>query len=425
MIEYANSSTPEPFIWTPFRVLGFVGSAIAWAGIALFFMLLVGGLFAIFVRPFGFLTPLLSFTLILLLASTVRDTRRRRALSALVYLEQAVRLNLPLTPLLASARLSERPGVARRLLHLEELLLAGSSVADAVDASLPELPPRTRRNIRSAERLGRLPTSLSRASRHDPSTPQFHDPTIVFYRSYPLLLIATISVVLVMLSIFVMPRFQDIFRDFGIPLPAITVTLMSFTNVLGPIVAALSLLLIFILAGRALWDVFVPRRPRIATRWFIDPLEWTFARRSALDRGLADICNLLADAAEAGLPLTTALAESEHLDLNHFLRRRIEHWRRLLDTGSSLPDSARAAHLPPILVGLLDTTPADLAAVLRFLSRYHAGRFSRTQALLRAAVVPAIAFTMGILVAIVALGLFVPLISLINAVSAPQHRSLL
>jgi hypothetical protein len=32
---------------------------------------------------------------------------------------------------------------------------------------------------------------------------------------------------------------------------------------------------------------------------------------------------------------------------------------------------------------------------------------------------------MGILVAIVALGLFVALISLINAVSAPQHRSLL
>lgn len=426
MIEYANSLSPDTRRWRPLSILSWFASATAWTAIGIFAMLVIGGLLAFFtLPPVGFTAPLLAFTLVLVVASAARDIRRRRALTALNYLEQAVRLNLPLAPLLASARLGERTGVARRVLHLEELLSSGASVADAVDAALPELPGRVLRSVRSAERLGRLPEALARASESErPREP--HDPARMFYRSYPLILLAGVSLVVMLLMIFVMPKLQDIFKDFGLPVPWITRQLNSFAIMLGPVVTLISILLVVTLAGRAMWDLFVPRHARIGVRWLTDPIEWSLpvVGRAAMDRGMADVCWLLAGAVDSGLPIDRAIAEAERLDTNAMLSRRIARWRTEVESGASLADAARRARLPHVLVGMLEGATPDTADVFRFLSRYYASRFSRTQALLRAAAVPLIALSMGIVVALVALSLFIPMINLIDRVTPQMGRIL-
>jgi type II secretory pathway component PulF len=401
-------------------------SAVAWTGVALLMMGALGVAIALTtLPPVGFTAPFIGFTLILVVTSAARDIRRRRALAALVYLEQAVRLNLPLTPMLASSRLGERPGVARRVLHMEELLAAGTSVADAVEAALPELPGRVLRSVRSGERLGRLPEALARASEGErPREP--HDPTRMFYRSYPLLLLAGVSIVVMNLMIFVMPKLAWIFRDFGMPVPAVTRRVMDFAEMLGPVLMIGSALLVLALAGRATWELFSPRRARLGLRWVTDPVEWALpvVGSGAMDRGMADVCWLLAGAVEAGLPIDRAIAEAERLDVNAMLARRIARWREEVEGGASLADGARRARLPHVLVGMLEASTTDLAEVFRFLSRYYATRFSRTQALLRGAFVPVVAVTMGAVVAVVGLSLFVPLIALIELMAPKIGRVL-
>ncbi len=56
------------------------------------------------------------------------------------------------------------------------------------------------------------------------------------------------------------------------------------------------------------------------------------------------------------------------------------------------------------------------AEVFRFLGRYYRSRFSRLKILARGAAVPAVVIFFGVIVAIVMLGLFLPLIVLIARV---------
>ena len=77
-------------------------------------------------------------------------------------------------------------------------------------------------------------------------------------------------------------------------------------------------------------------------------------------------------------------------------------------------DAAHAAGLPKLIAGL--TTTAD---GFGFLSRYYAAKFSRLMMLFRAATIPAMVFFFGLIVAIVALALFLPMIAIIGSVQGP------
>ncbi|HWE03610.1 MAG TPA: type II secretion system F family protein [Tepidisphaeraceae bacterium] len=66
------------------------------------------------------------------------------------------------------------------------------------------------------------------------------------------------------------------------------------------------------------------------------------------------------------------------------------------------------------------TTDGDAREVFDFLHRYYDGRFSRTAAVLRAALLPLVAIAGGIIVREVALGVFQPLTALMNRL-AGQH----
>jgi hypothetical protein len=59
---------------------------------------------------------------------------------------------------------------------------------------------------------------------------------------------------------------------------------------------------------------------------------------------------------------------------------------------------------------------ADAAGTFEFLARYYDGRFSRAAALLEGAVVPAMVFFFAFFVASAALGMFLPLVDLMNRV---------
>jgi type II secretory pathway component PulF len=75
--------------------------------------------------------------------------------------------------------------------------------------------------------------------------------------------------------------------------------------------------------------------------------------------------------------------------------------------------------MPPLISGMTTTgiVAANLAEVFHFLARYYAGKFSRLAILLRGAAIPAFTLLFGVIVAFIALGLFTPMISLINSVS--------
>src|SRR5688572_26235968 len=137
----------------------------------------------------GYITPAALVLLLPVAVQSVRAVRRRRGLTALSYVAQAVRLNLPLPYMIDAARLSERGALRRRLFELRELLEAGYPVGEALAEAVPEVPRRAVTLTSAGERLGRLPQTLARLVGEQQREADRPDTSAhTFYRSYPLVM---------------------------------------------------------------------------------------------------------------------------------------------------------------------------------------------------------------------------------------------
>ena len=406
------------------RIAKFILEMLFWmlaAGVLLFGLGVAVGLVA--APAFGYIAAILMLGAMPLIVRVAQTLRRRRAIAAIAYLEQAVRLNLPLSRMLYAAQRSERGPLVQRLGAFRQLLEDGYPIGAALEAGVPEVPEREAALIEASERVGRLPQALHKLVAEqaaDAARRQIQD--VAFYRTYPFVMAVVISSVLAMVMIFVMPKYETIFHDFNIRLPQITVYTLSTARVLGPILLAGVAAAVLVWTGLALWQMFHPVRfTSVVGRGFRDRIIWAtpVAHGIARDRGLADAFELIAGAMHNGLPVQRAFGEAAQLDINTTLRERFERWADGIMRGMSLGDAARAAGMPRLVVAMLAHVRGGDAAsgVFLFLARYYHTRYSRIAALARAASVPLIVFLVGALVLVIALSLLTPLVTLIDAVA--------
>ena len=396
------------------------------AGVLLFGVGVAVGLVA--APALGYIAAILMLGALPLMVRMAQVVRRRRANAAIAYLEQAVRLNLPLSRMLYAAQRSERGVIVRRLGALRQLLEDGYPVGAAVEVAIPEVAERDAALIEASERIGRLPQTLHRmVAEQAGEAARRSTSELTFYRTYPFVMAAVITSVLGMVMIFVMPKYEQIFRDFNIPLPPITTHTLSVARVAGPIVLAGVAAAVLVWTGLSLWQMFRPVRfGSVVGRGAIDRVVWgtPIAHGIARDRGLADAFALIAGALDNGMQIERAFAEASNLEINVALRERFERWAQGLAGGASLADAARAAPMPSIVAGILVSArgPAAAAEVFRFLARYYHTRYSRAAALVQGAIVPIVVFFFAAIVACVALSLFMPITSLIDHLAPAMEQ---
>jgi len=137
------------------------------------------------------------------------------------------------------------------------------------------------------------------------------------------------------------------------------------------------------------------------------------------NRSMADVCEILAEAAESGLPLERAVQEIGQLEINASLRQRLTIWSALIDQGVPAVDAARRAGMPGLFVNLLASATAgdSPVALLRFLQSHYESGFSRLDYLLRSAAGPVAVVAIGLLVGWVVVSLFYPLVTLIDSLT--------
>jgi len=349
--------------------------------------------------------------------------RGRRAMVVLRYLEQAVRLNLPLPRFLQAAQRQEQPGVARVLERLRTELAAGRPLAEAVAATVPRFPRRYLEALALAEQRGRLAPVLARLVRQRQRIMQ-RDQGPLIYRSYPVIVLLFLITVIGMLAVFVIPKFEQIARDFQIELPRIMqwnlYLLREFETVLWIGWVALVLVLLARTLGLTWGSHLSEGLPR---RTLGQRIFWSLPlmRHVQRDWSLGQAMDAMADALAAGFPADHAVAEAATVTGDPRMRRRLFDWRERLTQGQPLGAAARDVNLPPLVVGMIAAAQdtADQRHVFDFLSRYYRTRFSRTIALLQAAAVPAMVLALGFLVAWVALSLFLSMMAMVDA-AMPQ-----
>src|SRR4051812_12338639 len=87
----------------------------------------------------GYLAAVATLVMFPMVLRMITMVRRRRGAAVIAYLEQAVRLNLPLPRMLAAARRSEGGVLGERLGSLQKLLEGGTTLGTALRIAVPEM----------------------------------------------------------------------------------------------------------------------------------------------------------------------------------------------------------------------------------------------------------------------------------------------
>jgi len=398
-----------------FTLLRILGNSAAFAiYFAAFIVLLMLGLFLI--TPWGWsLVPAALVTYI----GIKQQARKRRGNAVVEYMDQAVRLNLPLPDAIAAAAASESGATKLTLTKLAGELFDGVPPGEAMRRTVRELPAQQRSVILAGEQTGRLAPALRRVARTRRAALNAESPMLGTVWGYPVAMATIICAVLLLLMVLIVPKFEAIFEDFNAELPGVTLSIIHVSKWLGgrlyagQLVPGILWIALVVLIGTAVGLAaqvggFGSLPARVL--WFAPVLG-----RVQRARAWSDACFVVGQSLEAGAPLDDALGEAAKLRVNPIAARRLHKWARLVRAGQPLHEATAHARLPDLMTGTLATAQAsnNLPAALAFLGKHYELQESWAAALVRGAAVPAIVVGFAVVVAWITLGLLMPLVTLI------------
>jgi MSHA biogenesis protein MshG len=231
---------------------------------------------------------------------------------------------------------------------------------------------------------------------------------------YPSFVVATMGVAIVVINIFVIPAFAKVYQGFKTELPLMTKVLIGFSNFMADnwyfILAAFIGLAFAFRAwtasarGRMQWDHIKLRIP--------------IAGPIVLKATLARFARSFSMAFRSGVPVTSALAMVAGTVDNVFVADRINRMREGVERGESILRTARDAKVfTPVVLqmiavgeesGALDDLTSEIADLYQREVEYEIKNLS-------AQIDPILIVALGIMVLILALGVFLPIWDLGNA----------
>jgi type IV pilus assembly protein PilC len=197
--------------------------------------------------------------------------------------------------------------------------------------------------LASAEYTGHLDTVLSQLS-------EYLERDIGAKRqvksalTYPVIVLVIAFAAMIIMSVFVLPKFTGLYRSLGATLPLPTRMLMAFTDFMSSywlaVVGAIAVLFLLLLAviggdrGKRRRDVLAMRLPLIGNLFHLISLE--------------RFCRVLASLASAGVPLPLAIGLSADSTNNSLFQSQMVGVREALVRGGGLYDPMVETGLFPI-----------------------------------------------------------------------------
>ncbi len=231
---------------------------------------------------------------------------------------------------------------------------------------------------------------------------------------YPTVVIVGIAIAIVILNVFAMPVFADIFAEFDAALPLPTRILIASSEIMTGYwylmlggVAGLVLGVRWWLGterGRMAWD---ERKLRL-------PVIGSILRRATFAR----FSRTFALSISSGIPLLQALRVAASVVDNRWLEARLLELREGVERGDSITRSAAASGLFPSLVlqmmGIGEET-GSLDELLHEVAVYYEGEVDYALKRLSEAIEPILIVAIGGLVLLLALGVYLPMWDLAGA----------
>ena len=309
-------------------------------------------------------------------------------LSAGLTLERALAVNIE--------NITDQPLKAQFTI-LREKLKEGVPLARAMAETDGFFPPMACAMAEAGEASGKLDASLSRLADTLDNAEALRQ-TIVSSLIYPVILLCVATSVILLMLLFVVPQFEDLFSDAGNKLPLATRVVMGASHALRTY--GLLGLLALIVAGVMFW------------RWLSQA-----AMRRAMDRRLLNVPQIgplirnietarfartLGSLVDSGVALPTALSIAQRSLINTHMGAAVGRVASGLKEGGGLSGPLAATQLfPPMALSFLRTgeETAQLGLMLNRLADVLDRDVRTTIQRMIAIMTPAITVVMGVLVA--------------------------
>lgn len=225
---------------------------------------------------------------------------------------------------------------------------------------------------------------------------------------YPAFVVVAIVVAIAVIAIFVIPAFERVFSSSKMELPLATKMLLAVSR--GAVAYWPHLLGFAALAGMALRRALRTDQGRFTwDRWKLRlPVVGSLVLRATMTR----FSRAFAMSYSAGVPLVQALRITAQAIGNRFVATKIDQMRNSLERGTTLTQGAATTDLfPPLVLQMLavgeETGQVD--HMLREVADFYEREVDYDLKNLTAAIEPILVALMGIIVLILALGVFLPM----------------
>jgi MSHA biogenesis protein MshG len=231
---------------------------------------------------------------------------------------------------------------------------------------------------------------------------------------YPIFVVIALAIALTIINIFVIPSFAELFAKFDADLPLVTRALIGFSDIW---VGWWHVLLVSaIVAGIAVRQFLVSERGAMlwGEKKLKLPLIGSLVNRASLARYTRSLSLML----KAGVPLTESLGLSAGILENSYFARKIEGICDGVKRGESLMQThTRADIFSPLVLQMIaiGEESGQVEELLAEVAQFYEREVDYDLKTLTSRIEPLLIITMAIFVAILALGVFLPMWGLYDA----------
>lgn len=239
-------------------------------------------------------------------------------------------------------------GWTRPAADLRQRVVQGSSLSQALSASVPTMPPHLIAILQVGEAAGDLSGSLDRVAR-EAERAEAQRRELMQALAYPSVLAVSGLVCIATIVLVVLPQFEQLLRDLGQELPASARALLMARDAVPSVLLVVSIAVVG-LAARLRTSGMQQAEVEQLHRWY---MEAPMIGRAVHARYIALLCAALSALTATRVALPTALAHLQSITPNRFLARGLATARAEVIRGQRLSAALEEAEVVPRRFGQL------------------------------------------------------------------------
>lgn len=322
-----------------------------------------------------------------------------------------IKAGLPIIKALDSILEKAEKGKLPEILNtVREDIKGGTSLSDAFEKYPRVFPHLYVASIRAGERTGDLPQTIRRYIEFLKRAEALKK-KLLSALVYPIILVTVASIVISVLLIYVVPTFSQIYEGSGAQLPLPTQYLILFTSFLKSNIVFFVICLVIAVTFFRRW---------IATetgRYWIDNLKLRipFLGNLVNKYAVVSFTRTFATVLGSGIPIIESLKMSVGTLNNKILERKLLDAIGRVEEGTRLSSALESTgFMPPLALRMLGVgeTTGSLEEMLVDISEYFEQEVDAKLTILTTSIEPAIMLSMGIIIGIIVLTMYLPIFKL-------------